>query len=140
VTESVPEESFVTSAMGGLPVVTPPLAVDVTNAEQFQQALASANDDQPIMVVDMTTNEFCDSSALGVLVAALKRARASGGEIRLVMGDSSAHRIFKLTGVDRIFRIFGTVAEAAAAKPLELSAGNSAQAGHLSGQRPPGSS
>ena len=70
-----------------------------------------------IIVVDMAANTFCDYSGVNVLVRAYKRARAGGGEIRLVMGGAVAHRVFKVTGLDRVFRVFGSLAEAIIAGP-----------------------
>ena len=68
-------------------------------------------------VVDMTATEFCGSSGISVLVWAHKRARAGGGELRLVMGSHAVYRVFKVTGVDRALRIFTSLPEAVAASP-----------------------
>jgi anti-sigma B factor antagonist len=56
---------------------------------------------------------FCDSSGLRVLIMALKRARAAGGELRLVLSQPHLRRVFKVTGLDRVIKISGTLADAA---------------------------
>jgi anti-sigma B factor antagonist len=99
---------------GGLPVVTVPAEIDLQNAPALGDALMAASTDHPTVIVDMTANVFCDSSALARLVMALKRAKAAGGELRLVLAPSHVPRVFKATGIDRIVKVFGTVAEAAA--------------------------
>lgn len=110
--ELVPEHGFAVQSADGAAVVTPPAEIDETNARQLQDALASAATRHVTVVVDLTANEFCDSAAISVLVMALKRARAGGGEVRLVMGQPAVRRIFKVTGVDKLFPLFDSVADA----------------------------
>jgi anti-sigma B factor antagonist len=111
---------FSISTLDGLPVVTPPAEITIQNARQLREALAAASNDHTTIVLDMTANEFCDSSGISELVMAQKRAREAAGEVRLVMKDAVVRRIFKVTGVDGIFRIFGSLADAVAAKPAAL--------------------
>jgi anti-sigma B factor antagonist len=117
VTDAVPGRSFGITALDGLPVVTPPAEITIQNAAELREALAAASHDHAVIVVDMTANEFCDSSGISELVMAQKRARAAAGEVRLVMNDSVVRRIFKVTGVDGIFRIFESLETAVTAEP-----------------------
>lgn len=121
-TESVPEPGYRTGSAGGLPVVTSPDDVNITNTEQLREALMAASSDHATVVVDMSGTVFCDSTGISVLVMAMKRAQAAGGELRLVMGGNAVRRIFKATGVDRVFRIFDTLPEAVAAAPQRAAA------------------
>ena len=98
-----------------LAVVTPPAEITIQNARQLREALAAARNDHVIVIVDMAANEFCDSSGISELVMAQKRAREAMGEVRLVMRDPAVRRIFKVTGVDGIFRIFERLEDAVAA-------------------------
>ena len=52
-----------------------------------------------------------------MLVRARKRAAAGGGELRLVIRDASLLRGFAVTGIDRMFPIFPSLAEALALGP-----------------------
>jgi anti-sigma B factor antagonist len=116
-TGPAPERDFAITVLDGLSVVTPPVEITIQNARQLAEALAAASGGHAVVVVDMTTNEFCDSSGISVLVMAQKRAREAMGEVRLVMSGSAVRRIFKVTGVDGIFRTFGSLASAVAAGP-----------------------
>jgi anti-sigma B factor antagonist len=102
---------------GGVPVVCTPVEVDFANSGLLRDALARLVRDRGVIIVDMTGNVFCDSSVLSVLVQALRRARAVGGEVRLVMDGAVTRRVSKVTGADRIFQIFSTIAAAASAGP-----------------------
>jgi anti-sigma B factor antagonist len=117
-TDAVPEWSFSITALGGVSVVTPPAEITIQNARQLREALTAARSAHAVVVVDMTANDFCDSSGISELVMAHKRAREAMGEVRLVMSGPVVRRIFKVTGVDGIFRIFGSLADAVAAEPV----------------------
>jgi anti-sigma B factor antagonist len=116
--------------MDGLAVVTPPTEITIQNTEQLREALAAAGEDHTVIVVDMTANEFCDSSGISELVMAQKRARAATGEVRLVMTDPAVRRIFKVTDVDGIFRIFDSLDNAVAADPAAGAPGTAPPSAH----------
>jgi anti-sigma B factor antagonist len=99
----MPDASFPVTTAGGVPVVGTPEEIDITNASQFREALlAAAGRGAGIIVVDLSRTQFCDSAGLYALVAAHKRARADGGEIRLVTSGPNVLRIFAITGLDRV--------------------------------------
>jgi anti-sigma B factor antagonist len=76
---------------------------------------------QSKFVVDMSRAESLDSSAIGELVACLKRAREQGGDLKLVVRPHGiVHELLQLMRLDRIFQIFGDEKEATAAFTLGL--------------------
>jgi anti-anti-sigma factor len=79
----------------------------------LRQALISATaSGQPVIVVDMSGTEFCDSTGLNVLVRALGQAEEAGAELRLVMGGTGVQRVLTVTGVVGMFRIYETLGQA----------------------------
>lgn len=64
------------------------------------------------VVVDLSDATFVDSMTLGVLLAAMKRLRARGGQLRLVVPRAEVRRIFEITLLDRVFSLYGTRQEA----------------------------
>jgi anti-sigma B factor antagonist len=87
--------------------------VDVYTAPKLRESLIEANDTAcEAVVVDMTGVDFIDSSGLGVLVSALKRIRERGAVMRIVCDRESILKIFQITGLDRVFGISRTLAEA----------------------------
>jgi len=115
VTDNAPEQGFPIWSAGAMPVVAAATEVDIGNAAGLRGAIASASADHPVSVVDMSRTQSCDSSGLGVLVMAASRAREAGGELRVVQGGPAVRRIFRVTGVDRMFRLFDSLSEALAA-------------------------
>jgi anti-sigma B factor antagonist len=67
------------------------------------------------IVLDLTEVTFVDSMTLGTLVANAKRARAKGGELRLVVTGVPIRRILEVTLLDRLFPIDETREQALAA-------------------------
>ena len=67
------------------------------------------------LVVDMEAVEFLDSTGLGVLVGGLKRVRAHEGSLRLVCTQERILKIFRITGLTKVFPIHTSVEEAVAA-------------------------
>lgn len=56
-----------------------------------------------LIVIDLSHLRLIDSSGVGVLVSLFKRARAAGGDVRLVGLKDQPLAIFKLLRLDRVF-------------------------------------
>jgi anti-sigma B factor antagonist len=64
------------------------------------------------VVVDLSRTAFIDSATLGVLLGALKRLRARGGDISLVLEDPNIRKIFEITTLDQVFPIVRSLPDA----------------------------
>jgi anti-sigma B factor antagonist len=90
--------------------------IDVYTAPQLRERLIElVEGGQQHIVVDMEQVEFLDSTGLGVLVGGLKRVRAQDGSLRLVCGQERILKIFRITGLEKVFAIYPSVEEAVAA-------------------------
>jgi anti-sigma B factor antagonist len=65
-------------------------------------------------VLDLSEVTFIDSSGLGALIASLK-AIGDGGELALCGAREAVANMFKLTRMNKVFRMFNTPEDAAAA-------------------------
>jgi anti-sigma B factor antagonist len=115
----MPEVSRPIETISGVLVVTAPNEIGTSTADQLRLALLEAvSHGHTTVVVDMTSTEFCDSSGLGVLVHAHKRALEEGGELRLVIPpDGAVFRIFTLTSLYLFIPRFGSLSEALLERP-----------------------
>ena len=87
--------------------------IDVYTSPRLRQQLTEVIDGGCVnLVVDLQDLGFIDSSGLGVLVSALRRVKESGGTLRLVCSKESILKIFRITGLDKVFPLFPSVAEA----------------------------
>ena len=114
----MPDAAYPLDLVKGVPIVTAPEEIDVTNAEALRVALLeAAADGHATFVVDLTRTSFCDTAGLNVLVRGHKRALAEGGELRLVIPSVPVLRAFAAAGVDHVIPHFATVEEALAQTP-----------------------
>src|SRR6266566_1900650 len=103
----MPEASFPVEVVSGVPVVTAPEEIDITNAARLRAALLeAAAHGSRTLVVDMAQTQFCDSAGLNVLVRAHKRAQTDGGELLLVICTAAVLRIFAVTGIGHLIPSF----------------------------------
>jgi anti-sigma B factor antagonist len=87
--------------------------VDIYTSPQLKAALTGPETEGCArVVVDLSGVGFIDSSGLGVLVGALRRAREAGFELMLVSSQPTFKRILRITGLDAVFRLHATVDEA----------------------------
>jgi len=105
-TEQLGGESYVISLAG---------EVDLYTAPEFkQQLLEVIGQGAKDVVVDFTSTTFIDSTTLGVLVGGVKRLRSSDGQLSIVCSDRNITKIFEITGLDKVFTIYSSRAEALA--------------------------
>src|ERR1700683_1181427 len=106
--------------IGRTAVVIPPAEIDITNADHVREDLLSVlNQGAALLIADLSKTTFCDSAGVGALARALRRARASQSEMRLVVGARAVRRVLSLTGVDRLLGIYPTVSAALAGPHLD---------------------
>jgi len=94
--------------------------IDVYTAPKLREQIVKLVDDGRYhLVIDMEDVEFLDSTGLGVLVGGLKRARAHDGSLRLVCTQERILKIFRITGLTKVFPIHASLEEALAAQSGE---------------------
>lgn len=89
--------------------------IDVYTAPKLRERLIEmVNSGEKHVVVDLGRVEFLDSTGLGVLVGAHRRLRARDGSLNLVCPHDRLLKVFRITGLDNVFDIHGSVEEATA--------------------------
>jgi anti-sigma B factor antagonist len=87
--------------------------IDVYTSPRLKQELLDLIDGGCVdIVIDLDALSFIDSSGLGVLVSGLRRAKEHGGTLRLICTNESILKIFRITGLDKVFPLFATIEEA----------------------------
>jgi anti-sigma B factor antagonist len=94
--------------------------IDLFTAPELKSALSEAIESgHTRIVVDLTDTTFLDSTALGVLIGAVKRLRSRDGRLTIVNVDDNIAKTFEITGLDQIFPISPTRDEAIVALDAE---------------------
>jgi anti-sigma B factor antagonist len=90
--------------------------IDVYTAPKLREKLIElVSEGSYDIVVNLEGVDFLDSTGLGVLVGALKRVKAHDGELSLVCTQDKILKIFKITGLTKVFPIHNSVEDATAA-------------------------
>jgi anti-sigma B factor antagonist len=87
--------------------------IDLFTAPEFKQRVAAPIDAGCThVIVDLTATTFIDSSSLGVLIGAHRRLRRHGGRLVVVCSSEAIAKTFRITGLDSVFTIVGSLEEA----------------------------
>ncbi len=101
----------------GIEVVDVEGEIDIYTAPRLRELLIDlAGKNSYQLVINMQKVGFLDSTGLGVLVGGLKRVRAHDGSLDLVCTQERILKIFKITGLTKVFSIYETVDQAIAAR------------------------
>jgi anti-sigma B factor antagonist len=100
----------------GRTVVTVGGEIDVYTAPKLRDQITElVNAGRYSLIVDLEAVEFLDSTGLGVLVGGLKKVRAHDGTLSLVCNQDRLIKIFRITGLAKVFTIHDSEAAALSA-------------------------
>jgi anti-sigma B factor antagonist len=89
--------------------------VDARLAAEFKRHLLELIESgHPLIALDLSDVDFIDSSGLGAIVSALKQLKGRG-DLVIVGARPAVINLFRLTRMDRVFRMFPRADEAVAA-------------------------
>lgn len=85
-------------------------SLDIATSPTLRAALIEAADrNEHEIVVDLVHLEFLDSTGLGALIGAHKRASENGGSVRLVAAEGQILRLLRITGLLDVFAVYPTI-------------------------------
>ncbi len=100
---------------GGVTLVVPTGDLDMGTADQMKRTLSDlVEKGQSKLVMDLTGVAYVDSSGLGALVAAMKQARAVGGNLKLCGLQEDVRSIFEMTRLIKVMAVHSDRQEAVA--------------------------
>ncbi|MBL8154963.1 MAG: STAS domain-containing protein [Anaerolineae bacterium] len=86
--------------------------IDSNNANQFGDALSGViSQGQNQLVLDLAGVDYMSSAGLREIVAAAKKLQDKG-ELRLAQPSERVREVLEMTGLDSVFQIFPSQAEA----------------------------
>ncbi len=94
----------------GRPVIELAGDIDVYSVGRLRSELLDLSGrGRHLVVVELSGVTFMDSSGLGVLVGAMKRARDGGGVVVLVAPSEPIMRVLRVTGLTKVFPVAGNI-------------------------------
>jgi anti-sigma B factor antagonist len=103
----------------GYTILSPQGEIDFATGPQLKDAITErlvAGDVN--LVVDLLAVDFIESTGLGALIGGRRRAHALKGSLRLVCTEQQLLRIFRITGLDKVFAIYDSVDQAIAERAV----------------------
>jgi anti-sigma B factor antagonist len=101
----------------GIEVVTVEGEIDIYTAPRLRELLTDlTRTGRYQLIVNLDKVGFLDSTGLGVLAGALKRVRPHDGWLDLVCTQERILKIFKITGLTKVFGIYQSVDQAIGAR------------------------
>lgn len=98
--------TLLTREVDGTTIVAVGGEIDVYTAPKLRDKITElVADGNYTIVVDMESVEFLDSTGLGVLVGGLKKVRAHNGSLELICTQDRLLKIFRITGLAKVFVI-----------------------------------
>ena len=98
-------------------VVELPAEIDVTNSAQVhEQLVAACAPGVRVVIADLTSTRFCDSSGVHAIMHAYERAAARDIRLWLAVPEvGSVRRVLQLTGVGGLMPVYASLQEAMSA-------------------------
>ncbi|MDW8326605.1 MAG: STAS domain-containing protein [Anaerolineales bacterium] len=107
---------LVSPAADDIWVVVPEGRLDLTAAGELEETLIGLlNEGRSRLIVDCSRVTYIASAGLRVLVIALRRARNLKGDFHLIGVSGNLQQVLQMSGLEAIFTIHPTLAEAVAA-------------------------
>jgi anti-sigma B factor antagonist len=80
--------------------------LDISNVERFEQTLMELESPRPpLIVLDLRSVRFIDSTGLSLLLNADARARRQSRHVTIVSGSGAARRIMRTVALDQILDV-----------------------------------
>jgi len=105
--------SFEVERLGTHSVVRPTGYLDISTSPRLREALR----DLPVgsegaVILDLSSIEFLDSSALGVILSAWKHLQAEDAKLLVVSPQAPITKIFEVTGLTLSINLYSSLEEA----------------------------
>ncbi len=85
-------------------------SLDLATSPSLRAALIEAADEgKHDIVVDLSQLEFLDSTGLGAIIGAHRRALEHGGCVRLIVNEGPIQRLLTITGLMSILSVYASL-------------------------------
>ena len=110
--ETIEDEVLIVAVRGELDLYTAP--------DLRSLLLGAIQDGRTAVVLDLRETTFLDSTALGVIIAAMKALRIRSGRLVLVNDRTSITKTLAITGLDHLLAVEAALAGRRARRPRRL--------------------
>lgn len=98
---------------GGMNVFELTGSLDIATSPTVRAALVEASErGDHRLIVDLSKVDFLDSTGLGAMIGAQRRAKEFDGDVRLVAKEGQILRLLRITGLMKVFAVYATLDDA----------------------------
>ena len=98
---------------GGMSVFELTGSLDIATSPTVRASLIEASErGDHKLIVDLTKVDFLDSTGLGALIGAQRRAKEFDGDVRLVVKEGQILRLLRITGLLKVLSVYPTLEDA----------------------------
>ena len=98
----------------GITIVYPSGRIDTSTAKNFEEGIMKIIPDNQHIIISFSNISYISSAGLRVILVAGKKIAAVQGQLALTDMSEKIHEVFKISGFDKILRIYPTFPEAKA--------------------------
>ena len=103
----------------GYAILSPQGEIDFATGPQLKDAITETLVGGDVnLIIDLLAVDFIESTGLGALIGGRRRAYALKGSLSLVCTEQQMLKIFRITGLDKVFTIHDTVDAAVSARAV----------------------
>ncbi len=96
----------------GITVVYPSGRIDTSTAKNFEEGIMKIIPDNQQIIISFSNISYISSAGLRVILVAGKKIAAVQGQLALSDMSEKIHEVFKMSGFDKILKIYPTYSEA----------------------------
>jgi len=78
---------------------------DFGSHHDFRDAYRGSSESGTVFILDMSSTEYMDSSALGMILLLKEHAGTLGGDIKIVNASSEIKNILEIANFDKLFSV-----------------------------------
>ena len=106
----------------GYAILSPQGEIDFATGPQLKDAITETMAGGDVnLIIDLLAVDFIESTGLGALIGGRRRAYSLKGSLSLVCTEQQMLKIFRITGLDKVFTIHDTVDAAGSARAVAAS-------------------
>jgi anti-anti-sigma factor len=95
-------------------IICPSGRIDTSTAKAFEEGVMKIIPNSQLIVISFSSIDYISSAGLRVILMAGKKMASMKGQLALSDMPEKIHEVFKMSGFDKILKIYPTLAEAKA--------------------------
>lgn len=99
----------------GITIITPNGRIDISTAKSFEEGIMKLLGQNQFVVISFSEINYISSAGLRVILMAGKKIASMKGSFALTNMPPKIHEVFKMSGFDKILKIYPSMSETKAA-------------------------